>query len=350
MEVSKGLSVIGVEEVFVNWIDSCRSNNTSSGYKRVIVDFFQMTINKSVEDVSREDLERLLPAVVERQYTKELLNKGYKQSTIISYLKIVGIFMRELEINEVYSGFNYQKLITKSLSNGRLRDDSVRRERMTISDYDECLNWLQNIKQFSKRYEYKRIGYVNVLKFMFVTGIRISATFENAKWSDIKRSEDFIGQQGWTAYVVDKGNRVTPKPISDEFYEELRSDMYKGNDDALIFDGLSKQGFATLLREFNEYAGRELTPHSIRVGAATKVYGLTKDLVLTQRFLGHQDPKETVKYIREEDRFNSGSSILSSEIDMSIVDDLSHEELLNIIKRRNDIAFSIVTECNRGFN
>lgn len=341
------IKTITLEEVFNNWIDSCQSEKTKVSYSRIVPQFFQMVFDKELKDVNVADMDSLIPSLVKTKYTNTLLDKGFKQSTVIHYLKVVGSFFNELEINRVFPDVNFKKLIHQSLNYDRLKNDKKPRARMTMGDYEACMNWILNEKKFSKRYQYKAKEYASALKFMFVTGLRVSAAFENAKWCDIKRTEDYLGQDGWTVMVVDKNNEITEKPISDEYYEELRHAMYKGNDNDLIFKDVSKQGFMNLLKEFSEETGRDLTAHSIRVGAGTRVYAMTKDLVLTQRFLGHKDPQTTIGYIRNEDRYQTGSSILSTKLNYNAIDELSHEELLEIVKSRKDIAYGVMVEINK---
>lgn len=332
--------------VYDNWIDNCRSGHTKESYSRIVPMFFNMTLGIEIEEITSEILKEIKPALVDVYYKRPLIAKGLKQSTVINYLKVVGAFFYELEVNDLFPNVNYLKIKERALSYDRLKDDTQARSRMSVTDYDVCYDWLMN-KEFSKRYHDKGIKYAAALKFMYTTAIRIESTFANIKWKNIVRTEDFIGQEGWTIYAKDKGDKVNEKPISDEYYEELHSLLYEGSDDDLVFQGLSKQGFTRLLKEFSDETGRKVTPHSIKVGAGTKLYSMTKDLVLTQRFLDHEDPKTTVRYIRNDDRSQTGSHMLSKNIDIDMLDNISYEDLLSIVKDRKDLAYSTVLEAER---
>lgn len=340
------IKTLNASEVFHNWIANSRSENTKDSYKRIVPTFFQMVLNTTLDDLTEEAILSLVPSSVEMYYKSILLNKGMKQSTIINYLKVVGAYFHQLEVNNIFPGVNYLFLREEVLSYKRLKDDTVSRKKMGVSEYDAFYEWLIT-KNFSKRYADKGIKYAAALKFMYTTAVRIDATFQNIKWSNFVREEDFYGQIGWTIYALDKGEKVNKKPITDEYYNELREACYNGHEDELVFGDLSKQSFTRLMREFSDETGKEFTPHSIKVGAGTRLYNLTKDIVMVQRFLDHDDPKTTVRYIRtDDDRTKSGSYVMANKIDLNELDKLSHEELLDIIKSRQDLAYGVLLESS----
>lgn len=102
------------------------------------------------------------------------------------------------------------------------------------------------------------------------------------------------------------------------------------------------------MKEYSEEHGVKMTPHSIRVGAATKVYKITNDIVLTSRFLDHADTKTTERYIRtDDDRTNTGSYIMTTDIDECQLEGLSLEDLNAIINKRSDLKRTILLEANK---
>lgn len=336
-----------IEKIFNNWIEGSNSNNTKKQYIRIIPQFFQMTSGKDLADLTEDDIQELSPVLIDTKYKKELLNEGKKNSTIINYLKIVSSFFRQLEINRLFPSLNYSWIKEVLLSSSRLKDDSETRKKMSVKNYQDFLEWLVN-KPFSNRYADKGVKYALVLEFMWVTASRIDATF-NVKWEDISYEADGVGQYGYTVYVHDKGGKVNAKPISDEFYLKLESMLDCPEQNTKIFDGLSKQNFTKLTKEFCEVSGNDFTPHSIKKGAVTHLYGITKDIVLTQRFADHEDPKTTFRYIQEDpDRTTQGSFILSSDLDTSCINSLSKEELLGIIMSRKDLSFGVLQELKKS--
>lgn len=89
----------------------------------------------------------------------------------------------------------------------------------------------------------------------------------------------------------------------------------------------------------------KVTPHSIKVGAGTKLYSMTKDIVLTSRFLDHSDTKTTELYIRtNDDRTKTGSYIMTTPVDDSAIDKMSLEELRLLINKRPDIKRALILE------
>lgn len=335
-------------DVYVNWIEKCESKNTRDSYKRIVPQFFLLTTGKEIEDVTEEDINNLTMMSVERDYKDYIINfKGQKKSTLINYLTVVASFFSQLSIFGVFNGVNYDMIRDVLLSTKRIKNDKEHRKSMSYTDYQNFKEWLMTADLFSKRYAEKGYQYSLVLEFMWVTAARITATF-NMTWSDIKFEEDGIGQFGYTAYVHDKGDKTNKQAISEEFFLRLEDAFYEGNKDDKIFKKLSLKGFTDLTKKYCEEHDRDFTPHSIKRGAVTYLYNLTHDLVLTQRFASHEDPKTTVGYINDNpDRTAQGSYILSHEFDVGELEKLSREELLDIIMNRKDLAFGILQESKK---
>jgi hypothetical protein len=100
------------------------------------------------------------------------------------------------------------------------------------------------------------------------------------------------------------------------------------------------------MKKFSKETGKNITPHSIKVGAGTYVYSITKDIVKTSRFLDHSSIETTMKYIRDNGNPNeTGSVIASREYDYSKLNDLTKEELLLIIKGREELKNVIYNDA-----
>lgn len=335
------------KKVFNNWIKQVSANSRSS-YSRVVPEFFEMACSRSIEELDEDSLEALTPNDVYEKYISVLKEEGRKDSTIANYLSIVRSFIKELEDNRMFYDIDYNYLTNTALSAKRLKNDGGRRGKMTGSDYEAFMEWLLN-KDWSKRYSDKGEKYSLALKFMFITAIRINSTFKNIHWYNIKPMNDESGNFGYMIEALDKGEKINRKPITEEFYHELKEVLYRGSDEDLVFGELSKQSFTRMMHSFSKETGREVTPHSIKVGAGTALYRMTKDLIKVQRFLDHADPKVTLRYIRTgEDITDAGSFILSSNITIDNVDELEYNELVRIIKSRPDLAYAIIGEAKKG--
>ncbi|WP_461199204.1 tyrosine-type recombinase/integrase [Enterococcus sp. N249-2] len=334
-----------LKEVFDNWLENSNSKNTKDSYKRIVPQFFSLTMNKDLQEVEEEDINNLTMMSVDKNYKEYILKElGYKKSTLINYLTIVSSFFKQLEIYETYDNVNYSLIINIFLSSSRIKNDQMHRKNMSFSDYEDFKQWLRSGNAFSDRYKSKGYQYSLVLEFMWVTAARIDATF-NTKWSDIKYESDGLGQFGYTVFVHDKGDKINPQPISEEFYLLLKDELFQGDISDRIFKKLSLKGFSELTRLFCKNFDKDFTPHSIKRGAVTHLYNLTHDLVLAQRFAAHEDPKTTVRYINENpDRTTQGSYILSSSFDVDDINHLSKEELIDVIMSRKDLAFGVLQQ------
>lgn len=331
---------VSAKEVYEDWLSGVDSDNTKKNYKMIVPKMTKMLFDCEVDDIEEYMLANLTPVEVNKKVIAPM-RKEYKNTTIINYLTVFKTFIQELERNRVYN-LNYLYLKEEALSVKKLKDDTVNREKMTPEIYDEMHEWMLNQK-FSKRYRDKNKKYALALEFMYVTAVRVNATFCELKWSNIRREKDFRGNETWVVRVVDKGRKLNHKPISDEFYSELFELMYKGSDNDLVFGELSKRTFTNMFNEFSVEKDYDITPHSIKVGAGTRLYAMTNDIVMTQRFLDHNDPKTTVRYIRtQDDNNNTGSYILSSKITIDNVEELGYDDLISILKDRKDLAYGVI--------
>lgn len=282
-------------KVYDNWINQVMGNSQAS-YQRVIPQFLYMTLRKNMYNITANDLESLTPSDVYERYIAKLKEEGFKDSTISNYISVVRSYVGELEDNRVFDDIDYNYLKETALSTRRLKNDRSARAKMSSGDYEAFSEWLIE-REWSKRYAHKGEQYALALKFMYVTAIRVNSTFSNIRWLDIKRNFDNHGNFGYIVHALDKGGKINKKPITEEFYNDLKEKLFTGDKEKLVFGDLSKQGFTRLMREFSEETDRDVTPHSIKVGAGTKLYSMTKDLIKVQRFLDHSDPKVTLRYI-----------------------------------------------------
>lgn len=337
----------GTEEIFEIWVKSKRSDRTQDSYKRVVPQFMLLMTGKPMNEIDKYDLLGITPASVQEKYLDEMRRLGHKDSTIKNYLDVVSSFITYLEANNVFD-INYKFITEIALEGKSLKDDSSRRGLMTKEEYDNLKTWLLE-REFSKRYGNLGEKYAIVLELMWGTAIRIDSIFKNITWNDIVWEEDSSGNEGWTIYALDKGDKVNRKPISEILYNKIRDVLYQGKDDDSILKGLSKQSFTRLLSEYSEEFGVKVTPHSIKVGAGTALYAQTKDIVVTSRFLDHADTKTTERYIRtENDRTNTGSYIMTTPIDVSQIYGLSLPELQDILINRADLGRAVLLEAQKN--
>lgn len=331
-----------VKRVYDFWLKNS-SENSRSNYSRIIPQFCEMVWGKEVEEINANDIDDLERAVVYERYVEPLKEQGMKNSTVMTYVYNVRSFIGELRDNRVFrdEGVDYDHCISTALSID-IKDDRVGRAKISFDDYELFTEWLG--KKFSGRYSDKNIKYPLVAKFMFITGVRINSVFSNIRWNNIKLERDTYGIDSYVVYALDKGAKVNRKPITPDFYNEIKEQFYQGNDEDLVFKGLSKQGFQRLIKEYCNETGIDFTAHSIRVSSATKLYRMTRDIYQVSRFLDHESVETTKRYIRVDDDVTQfGSYVLSSNIDLSSLDKLSEMDLKAIIGQDDVLAYTILS-------
>ncbi|WP_251692366.1 hypothetical protein, partial [Staphylococcus aureus] len=74
-------------------------------------------------------------------------------------------------------------------------------------EYERFKEWLLD-RKFAKRYGNLNERYALALEFMYSTAIRINSAFSNVYWNDIVWETDLKGNEGWTVYAVDKGEKL----------------------------------------------------------------------------------------------------------------------------------------------
>ena len=343
------------KSIFNTWLNGYKSKNTKAQYERILTNFFEMTLGKNTKDIQPEDIAIFSDVggmdLVSDNYTHIYRNAGKSDGTIGTYLSVVRSFITQLQDN-MYGrelGIDYDYICNKVLSSKGFKSRSEELPSvLSFGRYEELTQWFLDYP-FSKRYKEKGEQYAVALQFMYITGVRVDATFGNLRWNNIKREEDAFGNEAWVVYVLDKGDRIGRSPIADEFYNKLRSIMYSSSDDDLVFSKISKQMFANYMMEFSKEKKIDiLTPHSIRRGAATKLYMMTKDPIKVQHFLGHADLKRTMRYIRTNDNMaESGSYILSSRISIDNVKNIRPDRLVKIIMARPELAYAVLSEDKR---
>lgn len=328
-------------EVFENWLNKTNSENTLVAYSRIVKQFFSVVYEKKLDEVNESDLLEITPMFIDHKYKNVLTSRGLSNSTVNHQLKIVAAFFKQLDINSTASNVNY-RYITEVALKSDLKEDGGSTVKMTLNDVNSFRLWLINERFTKGRYASRGTQFSQVADVLWHTGSRVSAIF-NIKWVDFIYEEDSVGQFGYNLYVLDKGGKTNRKPIDNDLYEQLKETFYNGKDNEKVFKGLSSQGFRSVMTEYGKLVGKNFTPHSIKKGAVSALYFLTKDLEMVKRFADHESLDTTLGYIEvDNDRTQHGSYILSnSNTDMSVLKDLSKEQLLLIINERTDLQHAI---------
>lgn len=332
-----------IKDVYTSWLES-KSENTRIKYKSKVDDFARMVFDKDAWELTEEDLMGLTYHDFYGKYIKVFLTseKPTKETTIINYIRSVKSYIGAIRRSAIYPNVNYDHLLedvlyTKDLSN----KDGGHNEQITKAELKDMEAWMIDNKPNGDKY-------ATLVDFMFHTAVRVSATF-NIRWDNFTVYDSPYGGTFARLKVIDKGRKLNDKDIPVEHFNNLKQAMgYDGNDDRLVFAGLKQRTLRDYMKEFSELRGRNWTPHSLKVGAATTFYSITKDIVATSKLLDHEKLDTTMTYIRENPNPNdSGTTILyNSEVHVDF-SKLKKEQLLMLINNRPEVVDMLSRDAER---
>jgi site-specific recombinase XerC len=157
-----------------------------------------------------------------------------------------------------------------------------------------------------------------------------------------------------------KGNKRHIRGISGKMYLELLKirelDYYKRYNNDLIFH-LSSTTIQSMMEALRVEMGfsedRWITFHSTRNTMPNHILESSEDLISAQEQLGHSSMDTTYKkYISKKRNYGSMASVrIDEEIDNSIFDELTHEQLLEMVKgMKNGIGYALREEASKILN
>lgn len=321
-----------VYEIYTSFLNMHKNNSkgTALEYNKRVREFFTLVLDKDIEYVSEEEVIGIKKKDIQNDYIEMLLAKGNSGKTIKDKLTSVKSFFNELLANDI----KVNPMIFKIT----IATDVKHHNALSDSELEELF-------QFMKSQKYLGLEKYLLVKTLFTTGNRTTATF-NMKWDEnfIVKTEQTTGEKINVIRIKDKGNKWIEKPISQEYYEELQE--LNTGDSELVFN-FNPKTIERALKKFSEHIGKKITPHSLKSTAITLGYRMSRDIELVRQLGGHSSIATTQIYLREEESLvNQLSYNMSRNIDESALDELSHEELLEVIKANEDIKKAILMRLN----
>ncbi|URJ76343.1 tyrosine-type recombinase/integrase (plasmid) [Bacillus velezensis] len=328
---------ISVQDVYESFLSAHKRNSikTFEEYNRRIVEFFQLTIQKHISNVTLQDIQSIKHSDIQTKYVDVLLERNNSANSILTKLHSVKSFYDDLLKNDLQVNPVSLKV--------RLKKDVKHHEALDIDEYRGLLDFMKEEKDGEEKYLYT--------KALFHTGQRRSAT-QYMRWEEsfIQKKDSITGDYVWLIRVRDKGKQWKETPISDDFYNEIQL-LNKGQE--FVFEELSKSGaikrYERSLKKYGKKIGKSLSIHCMKATAITIGWEMSRDMNLCKQLGGHSSWATTEIYIREEKSFtNQLSYSMSSDLDDSILDGLSHQELLDVIKKNEDIKNRLLIRLNKN--
>jgi integrase len=327
---------------------SLESKKTEVAYRRAIRDFFLITKNKEITHLTIEDIQVTLSDFDYYTATMRDSDEGYANGTINQRNQAVIALLRYLHATKI----NKQPLVEdisyiEAKQVKRLKDNPEEHGICSVEEVWQIANWI-----LENEVKKKQIKYYLVL-FALDTCIRKSALLE-MKWTDFRVEED-----GVLVKVVDKGNKEKRTKISKDFYEKLLSIKGEGKK---VFD-IDNRSITRMWSRMKEdpqmsfMIERNIVFHSIRKSGVSFRFRVTGgDIMEAKRAANHSNLNTTQRYVNTEDYGIIGAVSGNTENDLKLIDEVSHEELLDTIKGMNKdfqliLAMKLKGKCqNRSIN
>lgn len=326
-----------MESVHTAWIQSLSSKNTKKKYYASVETFFDEVFGLTPKELTKENFEQLSYSLVISRFVQPLKEKGVKESTIKAHLAAVRSFMNAVEREEIFPDVNFAKIIKLSLTIKSLKaKDAKATEPISESELKELEAWVKSY------YDDERgLGYAWLVDLMFKTAIRVEAAV-NIKWCDFVVTVSPYGGEWSALSVIDKGKKLNTKYLPIEYYNELKEVFYKGDDQGEVFEGLTSSVLRRLMKEFSDETGKNLTPHSIKAGAATTLYARTHDMMMVRDFCDHTSISVTERYIHmTKDPNKQGTAMLAIDCKPQDLDKMTKEELLAYIHSAPEVERTV---------
>lgn len=331
-----------MHEVYLTWINSLATANTIHNYKTSVTLFSKMVFDKEPVEISEYDLNHLRFSDVLNKFIAPLREKDIKDSTIKGHLIAVRSLMKMIKKEGIYKSVNIDDLNNYVLTNKSLKTNDVKHhEAISREELEQLKEFLRERRYRNDPDETLGIKYALLVDFMFRTGVRVSATF-SIKWEDFQFVVAHDGTRFARLDVIDKGKKLNTKYLELSYYNKLKEKLFNGDENEFVFNSLSHETLKNALREFSKKINHQLTPHSLRAGAATTLYYQTKDIMLVKDFLDHESIVNTEKYIHsQQDPTMTGAAMLTTNYDYTEIDKLSKEQLLMLIHSRPEIENTV---------
>lgn len=287
------------------------SSSTAYNYVNCILRYMETT-QKNVEDLTLDDYTKYLIAMKD-------MTSSY-QITVYSALKKFSTYLYASGKNML----NPMQYVDRPTFEERPDKEEKRNkgflDKNEIQEYISAVeNGVGSFRAMAKQEAWKERDLAIVLIFL-TTGMRCSALF--------KLDVDSIDFKTKTLITRDKGGKILKHALSNDViikineWLEKRMKLLCGKEEDALFisNQRTRMDQSSIARVVKKYAanidGKEITPHKLRATYGTQVYAATGDLYLTQKAMGHSNPKTTEIYIRgqEEKNRETAAAIMSSLI------------------------------------
>lgn len=320
-----GLHSGSVYEDVLAFLSKHRKKNESTAkiYEKGLAMFYMWYRNKRLIELQRDDVE-VRNATIIRYQDYLIESDQYAANTINKYLSALASFYEFLERNHYPVKAEYVKV-------DRLFVDKKQSRHGEMNDYEAKL-----IREYV-RPQVKGIEKAALIRLAYTTSLRKSELLK-LTWTDINKHPT---QDVYIITTIQKGKKSNDIPISEDLYNELLTikdqEYYQRYDDNKIFH-LSKTTIQNMMQDINDnvslHDGKGVVFHSFRnvMGGWLEERGSSLNEI--QEHFNHSDMSTYLEHYKHKtkDYTNSPSVRFEMEIKEDIFDELSREDLLELIK------------------
>lgn len=304
-----------------SWLDvkGNSSDNTKMAYTKDIVDFFQYTRWKTLEQLQPQDL---LYEYKDIEGYQMYLTESNANTTVNRKIAAIKSLFRRLKRD-------YPEINIASFEVERLKENTKDSQvhsygTLTMDEVFKMAKAIENDK-------YK--GYEKSMLFLLAAGtsFRIEELF-SLTWDNFEQVDDRI----YIVKAVTKGGKERKSPIASRFYEQLIQLKEENGEKVFTIDKKTANSAvkkACYLCDIDNEK-RNITFHSFRKVGGDFVYKRSGgDIKVAKAQTGHKSMQILVdRYMSQDVDFNQLAGVLMfDELDMGILDKVSKEDLIQVI-------------------
>lgn len=311
-----------------------RSENTFRNYKLWIEEFFNYKYKSEISKVELSQLENLIQSDIQ-EYVNCLLDNGNKPQTVDYKVKALKSFFGLLEVNEIDVNMKMFNKIVLPVKN--------------IQDHDSLTHEeLESLFNYAKSQKQKSLEKYLLLKAFYVTAGRRNEML-NLTWEQIKKVKNIDNDYIYVFEYQRKGDKATQMPINEDFYNELLQLKVKSQSPKSKVFNVSEKTMYTLFDKWkveNDISeSRGVSLHSLRSTSACDLLEKGFNLKQVQQHLNHSSINTTAMYLKDSKNLKDKLSYKMTSNTVETIEDLSKEQLVNLIKKLN-----LDTEIMKAYN
>lgn len=319
------------------WLSAMESDNTKENYERHIDDFCKFLFNMPLREINKNTLINADINFETMLRYKNFLSEKYAGQTVRTKYFAIKSWLNYLHKLQNYNIAAPDKLKLDKKTMPKVKGNNGSKP----FTHNEILEMISKAKEYSNG-EMKSL----LIELAYVTAWRKEALLTNLRYGSIYRVKD--NSSYWLVDIVDKGEKEDTKAISNDLYERIMKLKPHHSDGDLIFpiSDTSADNIISQLKIDLKIQG-DKTFHGIKKASVNRVLDLTDNLFKAKDHACHESIETTAKFYAQyhKDYDTSMSLHIMDNLDENIFDNLSKEELLDLIKNSEDkIKFALLLQ------